>query len=82
MSFASQKNDMLLRNMIYSLNANMIGSTASNMICLPCGKRFSYFQPMCLPLLHNVHVVIPTKRSAWRNLLRRRKSSTHRNTIT
>ena len=34
MSFASQKNDMLLRNMIYSLNANMIGSTSSNMICL------------------------------------------------
>ena len=33
MSFASQKNDMLLRNMIYSLNANMIDSTASNMIC-------------------------------------------------
>jgi hypothetical protein len=25
---------MLLRNMIYSLNANMIGSTASNMIFL------------------------------------------------
>ena len=34
LSFASQKNDMLLRNMIYLLNANMIDSTASNMIFL------------------------------------------------
>ena len=34
MSFASQKNDMLLRNMIYRLNVDMIGSTSSNMICL------------------------------------------------
>ena len=43
MSFASQKNDMLLRNMIYSLNANMIDSSSTNMICLPCGKRSGYF---------------------------------------
>ena len=42
MSFASQKNDMLLRNMIYSLNANMIGSTASNMICSSDDERCSY----------------------------------------
>ena len=34
MSFASQKNDMLLRNMIFRLNVEMIGSTSSNMICL------------------------------------------------
>ena len=33
-SFASHMNDMLLLNVIYSLNANMTGSTASNMICL------------------------------------------------
>ena len=39
LSFASQKNDMLLRNMIYRLNVDMIGSTVSNMICLPHGKR-------------------------------------------
>ena len=43
LSFASQKNDMLLRNMIYLLNANMIGSTASNMICLPAANVISEF---------------------------------------
>ena len=33
---------MLLRNMIYLLNANMIGSTASNMICSSDDERCSY----------------------------------------
>ena len=35
MSFAAQKNDMLLRNMIYRLHADMIDSSSTNMICLP-----------------------------------------------
>ena len=34
LSFAAPKNDMLLRNMIFRLNVEMIGSTSSNMICL------------------------------------------------
>ena len=34
LSFAAQKNDMLLRNMIFRLNVEMIDSTASNMIFL------------------------------------------------
>ena len=43
MSFAAQKNDMLLRNMIYLLNANMIGSTSSNMIFLTSSKVIIVF---------------------------------------
>ena len=38
MSFALQKNDMLLRNMIYRLHADMIGSTSSDMIFLTSSK--------------------------------------------
>ena len=43
MSFASQKNDMLLRNMIFRLNVEMIGSTASNMIFLTSSKVIDGF---------------------------------------
>ena len=34
LSFAAQKNDMLLRNMIFRLNVEMIDSSSTNMICL------------------------------------------------
>ena len=46
MSFASQKNDMLLRNMIYLLNANMIGSTDIEHDMFVFDERCSLFWPM------------------------------------
>jgi len=47
LSFASQKNDMLLRNMIYRLHADMIGSASSNMICLAAPNVISYLPLYC-----------------------------------
>ena len=46
LSFASQKNDMLLRNMIYRLHADMIGSTSSNMIFLTSSKVIDGLLPL------------------------------------
>ena len=47
-SFAAQKNDMLLRNMIYLLNANMIGSTDVEHDMFVFDERCSLFWPMFL----------------------------------
>ena len=48
MSFASQKNDMLLRNMIFRLNVEMIDSPKGEYDMFAFGKRDSWCLPMFL----------------------------------
>ena len=47
MSFASQKNDMLLRNMIFRLNVEMIDSPKGEYDMFVCDERCTLLSPGC-----------------------------------